>query len=137
MADLTVTPANVQPGALDQIDKTSLAGTAINAGDVVYKDAATGRWLLADNNSPTVAARTPGGIALNTASNGQPLAVHKGGDMTPGATLAPGVAYYLSDTPGKICPVADLATGEFPSIIGIAKSTTVLSVGLNSSGVSL
>jgi hypothetical protein len=51
--------------------------------------------------------------------------------------MTAGVAYYLSDTPGGICPVADLGTGEYPSIVGIATSTTVLNVNFQSSGVVL
>ena len=51
--------------------------------------------------------------------------------------MTAGVAYYLSDTPGGICPVADLATGEYPTIIGIATSTTVLDVKFHASGVAL
>lgn len=137
MADLTITPANVVTGDASGIDRSGFAGATITAGQVVYKDASTGRWLLADDNSATVAARTPGGVALNGASNGQPLGVQRSGDMTLGATLVAGTTYYLSDTPGGIGPAADLAAGEYPSIIGIAKSTTVLNVNINSAGVSL
>lgn len=137
MADLTITPGNVITGDASGIDRSGYAGATITAGQVVYQDAATQRWLLADDNSATVAARVPGGIALNGASNGQPLAVQRSGDITIGATMAAGVVYYLSDVPGGICPVADLAAGEYPSSLGIAKSTTVLGLNINSSGVSL
>lgn len=57
--------------------------------------------------------------------------------ITIGATMTAGVAYYLSDTPGGICPVADLASGEYPCIIGIAKSASLLDVGIHPSGVAL
>lgn len=136
MADLTITAASVISASGSSVDRGT-AGATITAGQAVYKDAATGKYLLADNNSATAAARTPAGIALNGASNGQPLAVHRSGDITIGATLTAGVAYYLSDTPGGIGPVADLAAGEYPTVIGIAKSTTVLAVDINASGVAL
>lgn len=93
--------------------------------------------MLADSNSATAEARKSGGIALNGAALNQPLAVHKSGDITIGATLTPGVAYYQSDTPGGICPVADVGTGEYVCLIGIAKSATVLSVAIQFPNVAL
>jgi hypothetical protein len=136
MADLTITAANVVAGSGAKTEQGT-AGAAINAGQAVYRDATTGKYLLADNNSATAAAREPRGLALNGASNGQPLSIITRGPVTIGATLSAGVAYYLSDTAGGICPVADLASGEYPSIIGIATSTTVLNVNIQSAGVAL
>ncbi|MGE0178984.1 MAG: hypothetical protein AB7O91_04085 [Sphingomonas sp.] len=136
MADISITAANVIAGA-NAIVKHGSAGATITAGQVLYRDPADGTYKLADNNSATAAVRSPKGIALNGASAGQPLAVLTEGDITIGGTLTAGVAYYLSDTPGGICPVADLASGEYPSLIGIAESTTVLSVKFQESGVAL
>lgn len=135
-ADLTITAANVIKGT-NAVVKHGTAGEAVTAGKVVYYDSAVGTWKLADNNSATAAARSPRGFALHAASTGQPLAVHTGGDLTIGATLTPGVAYYLSDTPGGIGPVADLASGEYPTIVGIAKSASVLAVKFQEAGVAL
>lgn len=135
MSDLSITAANVVSGAGARI-KHGTAGATITAGQQVYEDA-NGRYSLADDNSATAAARVPAGTALNGAANGQPLAVHEKGPITVGATLTAGVAYYLSDTPGGICPVADLASGEYPCLIGIATSTTVLNVNISPSGVAL
>lgn len=138
MADLAVTAANVAQGSSSSIDRSGLAGATITAGQAVYFDSGvSGRWQLADNNSATAAARVPGGIALNNASNGQPLAVLTGGDVTIGAAITAGVAYYLSANAGGICPVADLTTGMYPTVLGVAKSATVLHVDINASGVSL
>lgn len=137
MADLVITAASVISAAGSTVDRSGLAGATITAGQVVYWDPATTRYLLADNNSATAAARVPTGIALSGAASGQPIAVHQSGDITIGATMVAGVVYYLGDVPGSICPVADLAAGEYPSVIGIAKSTTVLFVDIASSLVSL
>lgn len=137
MADLTITPANVVIGAGAKVNRSGRAGTTVTAGQQVYLDPSTQKYLLADNNSATAAARVPSGTALNGAALNQPLAVLEDGDVTIGATLVPGTAYYLSDTPGGICPFADLAAGEFPCVIGIAKSASVLRVKINASGVSL
>lgn len=135
MTDLAVTAASVVAGGDDVTHGT--AGTTITAGQTVYKDPTTGKWLLADSNSGTAAARVPGGIALHGASLDQPLAVQKSGPITAGATLTPGVAYYQSGTAGGICPVSDLTTGMYPCIVGIATSASVLDIDIQPSGVAL
>ena len=136
MADLTITAANVIMGSGASIAHGT-AGVAITAGQQLYLDATTDTWKLADSNSATVAARTPQATALHAAAAGQPVTVLTKGPVTIGATLTAGVAYYLSDTPGGICPVADVGSGEYSTIIGFATSTTVLDVGYKSSGVAL
>ena len=92
---------------------------------------------MADSNSATSEAKTAYGIALNGASDGQPLSVIRSGDLTINAVLTAGAAYYLSETAGGIQPVADLGTGEYVGLIGVAKSTTVLSVRIVTPGVTL
>lgn len=136
MADLTITAASVISSNSSGIEHGT-AGATITAGQVVYRDASDGKYKLADNNSATAAVRSPRGIALNGASNGQPLAIHREGHITTGATMTAGVAYYLGDTPGGICPVADLASGEYPSVLGVSTSTTVLDVNIQEAGVAL
>lgn len=136
MADLTITAASVLSGA-GALVAHGTAGAGVTAGQAVYLDEAAGSYKLADNNSATAAVREPDGIALHASATGQPLAVHTRGPITIGATLTAGVAYYLSDTPGGISPVADLASGEYPTILGIATSTTVLNVKIQSAGVAL
>jgi hypothetical protein len=136
MADLSITAANVLAGANANIFH-GRGGATITAGQVLYEDATTSRFGLADNNSATAAVKLPAGIALNGGANGQPMAVHRDGDITIGATLTPGTAYFLSDTPGGICPAGDLASGETVVQIGIAKSASVLSVDIKITGVTL
>lgn len=136
MADIVLTAANVIAGTGAR-KCVGTAGATITAGQAVYMDPTDGKYKLADNNSATAAARVPAGIALHGASSGQPLSIQVEGPITIGGTLVAGVAYYLSDTPGGICPVADLAAGEYPTILGIASSTTVLNLQIQQSGVSL
>lgn len=136
MADLSITAANVIAGADSSAD-FGVAGEAIAAGKAIYKSSTTKKWMLADSNSSTAEARKATGIALNTAAANQPVAVHKGGDVTLGAGLTAGTAYYLSDTPGGICPLADVGAGEFVCLLGLAKSSSVLAVDIQYPGVSL
>lgn len=136
MADLTITAANVVAGTGAETENGSL-GAAVTAGQVLYKASADGLWYLADNNSATAAVRQATGIALNGGGIGQPVRVLRSGPVTIGATMTAGVTYYLSDTPGGICPIADVGSGEYSCIVGIATSTTVLDVKFHYSGASL
>lgn len=136
MADLVITAASVVAGSNSSREQGA-AGELLLAGQAVYKDDATSKYLKADSNSATVAARRARGIALNGGSLNQPISIHKFGDLTMGATLTVGAAYYLSDTPGGICPVADVGTGEYVCLLGIAKSASVLAVDIQFPNVSL
>jgi hypothetical protein len=137
MADLTITAASVVKGS-GSVVETGTAGASVTAGQVVYKDASdSNKFKLADCDSATAAVRSPYGIALHASGSGQPLTVLRSGPITIGATVSAGVAYYLSATPGGIAPVADLATGDYPVILGIATSTTVLEVDIQEAGVAL
>lgn len=137
MADLTITAANVVASSTAKVEHGT-AGATITAGKVVYLDtAATGKWKLADADEDTAIERGSAkvGVALNGASDGQPVTVALEGDITIGATMTAGSAYYLSATPGGICPVADLATGDYYTLLGSAKSTSVLALKPQYTGV--
>lgn len=135
MADISVTATAVVPGS-DAVTENGIAGETITAGQAVYRDLSTGKYMKADNNSATAAARQARGIALNGASNNQPMTIQTAGDLTFNAVLTAGIVYYLSDTAGGICPVADVGGGEYVCTLGIAKSTTVLKLDIQFPGVS-
>ena len=130
MADLVLTAAAVLT-TTEATTENGTAGATITAGQRVYHDALTGRFKLADADAATDPERRTRGIALNSASDGQPLRIHKSGDLTVNAVLTPGVTYYGSPVPGGICPRADVLTADYVEIIGVAKSTTVLAVAIN------
>ena len=136
MADLIITAANVVKATGSSIQQGT-AGAAVTAGQPVYLDSATSTYKLSDANSATAAARAVDGIALHASLTGQPLQILNGGPLTLGAVLTAGVAYYLSNNAGGICPVADLTAGSYPTILGFATSASVLNVKLNAAGVSL
>lgn len=136
MADLVITAASVISGNGARVEHGK-AGAALTAGQSVYLDAATNRYKLSDSNSATAAVRHVDGITLNAAALDQPIAVHYRGPLTIGAALTPGQTYALSETPGGIQPVADLGSGEYPTILGMATSATVLEVKIQSAGVAL
>lgn len=136
MADLTITAASVISGNGARVEHGK-AGVALTAGQAVYLDEATQSYKLSDSNSATAAVRECDGLTLHAAAIGQPIAVHERGPLTIGATLTPGQTYALSETPGGIQPVSDLGAGEYPTIIGMATSTTVLEVKIQSARVAL
>jgi hypothetical protein len=136
MTDISITAASVLAGTNAETENGTL-GAAVTAGQVLYKAAADGKWYLADNNSATAEVRQAKGIALNGGGIGQPVRVLKSGLLTIGGTLTAGVAYYLSDTPGGVCPVADLSGGEYSCLIGIATTTGIIDVSFQYSGVAL
>lgn len=136
MANLTVTAASVIPGAGAK-STPGIAGATITAGQVVAKDPATGKFVLCDSNHATAALRIPKGIALNGAGDGQPITVHTEGPLAFGAILTAGTDYWVSDTPGAICPRADVGSGERAVLLGLATSTSVLDVQIQDSGVTV
>jgi hypothetical protein len=135
-ADLTITATSVVPGS-DAKKETGTAGEAVTAGQPVYRAAATGRYFKSDANSATAEVRGVRGIALNAASAGQPLTIQTGGSLTLGATLTVASGYYLSGTAGGIAPVADLATGIYPVLLGFATTTGVLKLSIVAAGVAV
>jgi hypothetical protein len=136
MTDLVVVPASVLAGANAQ-RAAGTAGVAITAGQAIYLDPVTNRYLLADNNAVDVNARKPTGIALNNAAPSQPINLLTSGDITIGAAVVAGTDYFLSGAPGAICPRADVVTTMNVTLIGLAKSATVIAVDIQSSGVTL
>lgn len=100
------------------------AGETITAGMPVYLDSTTTKYFKSDNNA--AGKKTSAGIALNGASNGQPISVQTGGAITIGATVTVAASYYVSANAGMICPAGDLATGSDVILLGVAISTTVI-----------
>jgi hypothetical protein len=127
MTDLVITATSVLPGA-NCHHRTCVAGVAVTAGQVLYKEAASGKLKLLDNDSAAAEVRTFYGIALHGAAANQPVVVHKKGQITIGATVAAGVPYFTSVNGGGIAPVADLAAGQYITFLGWGISATVIDV---------
>src|SRR3954467_13132210 len=102
MANLTVTAASVLASST-ALKLQGIAGETITAGQPLYKNAtASNRLKLADANA-SAATSAVVGIALNSASAGQPVTyVYDDNAFTPGATLTVGQAYCVSATAGAI-----------------------------------
>ena len=136
MADLSITAANVVvPGRATR--RRGTAGAAIAAGEVVYRDAADGKFKLADADASFMTGVGKVFLALNSAANNQPTEVAEAGDINMGSVFTAGTSYYLSATPGKIAPRADLGAGDRVILLGVAKSATQIAFRPIVSGVTL
>ena len=125
MAEVSITAANVVPGS-DAEFYRGLAGATVTAGMAVYLDEMTNTLKLADANLSLEAAEVKG-IALHAASSGQPLKIQTAGELTIGGTVVLSTIYILgAGGSGGVAPAADLASGWYTSILGVASSATKL-----------
>lgn len=126
MADLTITAANVLAAA-DAKTRIVTAGTTLARGKVVCRES-DGRYGLAQANTGN--ARRAEGICLSDAAIGQLVVItapEEGGNINLGATLTVGQIYVVSAaSAGGIAPYADLASGHYVVMIGIATSASNL-----------
>lgn len=136
MADLSITAGNVVAGA-SAAKRNGTAGATITAGQVVYLDASDRKYKLADADAVPTGGFRALFIALNGASNNQPITVMAEGPVVIGATVTAGTAYYLSPTAGGIAPLGDVLSGDTVSLLGVATSATTLQFKPIISGVTL
>jgi hypothetical protein len=136
MADFVIVAANVVPGA-GAVLNMGTAGEALTAGQPVALDPASGKYVRADNDSATVALRSPKGICVVGANNNGPLVFQSAGEIALGTTLTPGAPVFVSATAGGLCPQADLTTGRTVQMVGLAKTAAILSMDLNPLGITI
>lgn len=137
MADLIVTVGNVVAGSSPGIETAFLAGATITRGQPVYLTASN-TWALADNDVSALAAGSSGiGISLSDVVATQNMIVQTSGTLNFGAILTKGTVYCVSSTAGGICPVADLGAGDYVTILGVASSTSVLTLRVWASGITI
>ncbi len=129
MAAVAVTAGNVIEGA-NAKKRVCKAGGTLTAGMVVYE---SGGKVLAAQCDGTLAEATAIGITLGGAALDQPVVVDiEDDDFTPGGTLvltaAGGAGLVgLSATAGGIEMMVTATmplSGNYPCIIGVAKTTT-------------
>lgn len=131
MANLTITEANVRLSTENSRTKQLLGGEAIDIGEVVYYDTSTQKYKLAEAGDTSAKSQaTHIAITKCAADNDYFIGVELG-EMVIGATITLGEIYVVSATAGKICPSGDLTTGDYITIIGVPKTTTVLDVAFN------
>jgi hypothetical protein len=132
MANLAPTAANVVPDdGFVYVD--GVAGETLTAGMLVYLKSSDTRYWKAHCET-SAATAVVAGVVLNGASAGQRVSVMTGGTVTIGDTVGVGTIYILS-TAGLICPVTDLATSDYVTILGTATTAAKIKLGILVSGV--
>jgi hypothetical protein len=124
MVDLVITPGNVtwQSGTQPRQVK---GGAALTRGKAL-RQGTDFEYIVADCSALNTA--TVDGIALTDGNDGgYMLIAPPGATINIGATTTAGTAYVLSDD-GGICPVADLASGEFPNLLFWGTGTAVVTL---------
>ncbi len=131
MADLSITASQVVPAGNPN---TYSAGAAITAGQTVYVSGGTAYLADCDNTSTTAGMR---GIAVCSAASGQKVVVQSSGTIVIGAaaSITEGTVFVLSDTAGGIKPVADLASGDYVTYIGVGDDSNGIVLNIHASGV--
>lgn len=136
MADISVTAASVLASSAAVLRREYNIGfAAATAGMAVYLDSSN-LWQKMDSNAAVTGNEITAlkGILLNGGGIAQPGVVCTSDTgFTPGGTLTNGLAVYSSTTAGGI--THDIpTTGAYPTVLGIAKSATVMNLQPTSSG---
>lgn len=118
MAAITITAANVKPGAYAKLT-FGITTVAVTAGQLLAKNT-DDQIVLFDVD---ILTQSYLGIAMCSASAGQPVVYSDGDDdLTIGATVSQGVVYYASPTAGGISPYSDLSNSQQVIPVGIGKA---------------
>lgn len=137
MANLTQTAANVALGSQATRTQIVQAGESVTQGMPVYLNTSDSKYYQSDANASATAAGC-NGIALTPASTDGYFVIAtpgSGAKVNLGATLTVGQTYTVSATKGAICPIGDLTTGDYPTILGIASTTALLNFNVQAGGV--
>lgn len=132
MADITVVPVNVKVAG--SIVSLVQVGEAVVQGMVGYLNATTGKYMLTQSDGTAAQAQAKGFFVTPAATDGEAV-ISIGGTIDLGATLVLGETYVVSQTLGGIAPIADIATGDFVTHLGVAISTSLLKQAISISGI--
>ena len=133
MSAVVIDPDEVLPGAA-ATPVTGVAGADLTAGMAIYVDGADDDLIKPSraNNATTAICN---GIMVNTAATGQPCHYQTTGPITLGVgNLTQGQAYAVSDAvAGEIVPYADLASGDYVTLLGVAQDGDILDMDIQNS----
>jgi hypothetical protein len=130
MADLS--PTQAIHGGAGVVIVDGVCGEALTAKDAVYKSSADSKWYQVDvDSAPDVAAMLSDragvvGICMFGGSTNATVPIAIRGPIDMGTVFTAGVAYYASDTAGKIRPAADNGSGDSLVFLGTARTTSVI-----------
>ena len=136
MVDIVITGPVVPSFPKDT--RTGQAAVAITAGQVLYKDGTNGNKLTLADADVEASAEVVGIAVCDAGIDEMVVYAVTGATITQvGTTFTAGTAYWCSPTAGGIAPVADVASADFKTLLGVASSTTALKVNIYISGVAV
>lgn len=132
MADLSPTLANV--ALVDETAETEIvtAGEALDQLTPVYLHT-DGKYYRCDNDDGEAKAACKGITAGKAAADGTVLIVTQG-PINPGVALTVGDVFAVSSNVGKICPIGDVGSGDWVTVLGGAQAAGVLIVDIMALG---
>jgi len=136
MADLSITPSNVVPHSIDNIKPVIaryIAEELISQGQLVaiLDDGTAGL-----HDTSTQQYENARGIALNSASGGQPIDIIEAGYLDLGTASTTGEVIVASHTSnGGLAPHSDLVSTNPVVIVGFMYSASILKVDIDNLGV--
>lgn len=135
MADLSQTAASVKLKSSTFPPIVGTAGESLTQGQPVYpKSTDSNKYWRAD--ADTLAESLATHIVLTpAAANGPVLLARPGSVVDLGATMTVGIPLCVSTNVGAICPYSDLASGDFPTIIGLPRAATEVELIMYALGV--
>ena len=133
MTVLSITAASVALASPGLITKEVVVGEAVTQGQVGYLKAADNKYWLADADAVATAAAR--GIFMTPAATDGSAIMATFGDINVGATLTVGEVYGVSVTAGGIEAISELASGDFPTILGIGITASKLRLQIYVSGI--
>ena len=132
MAALSITAANV--ALVSGGVRTVTYGETVTQGQPLRKLSTDNKFYLCNQDDATQAAASV--IALTPGGDGDlGVVAGAGATINIGATVAIGTVYCVGASDGEIDPTADLASGDFVTIIGHAVSTSNMLLTFNALGV--
>jgi len=139
MAAVTITAASIIKGTTAPVrTERGIAGATLTAGLAVYLDTTDSNKVKACDSNSSLAAAAAVGITLHAALSGQPIEYITSGPLAMGACLTQGLIYVAgASTAGDINPAADLSSGWYTTILGIATSTSILNVDIKQGGIAV
>lgn len=136
MAAITVTASGVSAIVGNTIVDSGISNDTITAGQALYKDGANSNKLTRASSTSSLATSQAVGVSLHAALAGQIVNFATGGDMNFGSGLTANTALIVGTAAGAIAPIADLTTGWFLTLLGLATTTGILRLAIKTTGVS-
>ena len=132
MANLTITPADVGVNSSATQTRIVQVGEAVSQAQPAFLDGSKYYQAVANDTEAKAAAV---GVFMTAAALDGYAVIAMVGPVDLGATLTVGEVYVVSATKGSIAPIADLTTGDYVTILGVASSASSLELNPQVSGI--